>query len=137
MTPCSPRPSAERENLGRYGDKGVTCRVASSFRPAGIGRERSIQAKKKPHLVPVSNKLMPDCDAGHESRGRCSERFFFFSLSSRVLLAWLALGPYVGLSWKCRNGPVNPHVPIDFAMVHGQRDPPTGGGGILVAAHHI
>lgn len=65
--------------------------------------------------------------------------FFFFSLSlsSRVLLAWLALEPYVGLSWKCRNGPVNPHVPMDFAMVHGQRDRQRVVVGFLVAAHHI
>lgn len=30
---------------------------------------------KRPHLV--SNKLMPDHEAGHESLGRCNERFFF------------------------------------------------------------
>lgn len=33
------------------------------------------RGKKASPSPPVSNKLMPDCEAGHESRGRCNERF--------------------------------------------------------------
>ena len=112
------------EILGRSGEQTAFDWVASSFRAAGW--ERNKQSEKKSLIRSSANKLMPDCEAGHESSGRCTVRFFF--LCPRCCWRGLALWPNVDLCWKCPKRSSLPTCPGGFAIECGLRGTPTDCG---------